>query len=537
MKIVELILDDNEDLTGIEAISIVENPAIEEDFIALKGEQQLQLAEVDKEKRILLGALLVPNKPIYRKSGEDEYYIYFSRDTVRKASQIYLQKGNQNNSTLEHKHSLKGLSLVESWIVEDSKKDKTALYGLEYPVGTWVGAVKVNNEQVWQEFVKTGKVKGFSIEGYFADRAERPKDPTIKDLAKIEEAEAEELLSAVRGIIRNDKRYKAGKKMIMESYSDYPSGVKNNAKKGIDLNKKVNNKCATDVGKIRAQQLAQGKPISKETIKRMYSYLSRAEEYFNPSDNQACGTISYYLWGGKAGLRWSKSKLKELGEIELASKKVDDDFAIIMDRLAYADKAMAEKIAKDIGCDGVHEHDFEDQTWYMPCEKHALSEEEFKKYKCPKGYKKDYQKHKCVKMAEIGPRGGIRPSKKAPKSGTPNPNPKGKGTAKGDASTSRGAKVSQKDLASLQKKSDDFNERYKKKLGYGVTVGQLKAVFQRGLGAFNTSHSPRIKSPSRWAFARVNAYLYLVKNGRPQNPKYTTDYDLLPKKHPKSTKK
>ena len=156
MKIVELILDDNEDLTGIEAISIVENPAIEEDFIALKGEQQLQLAEVDKEKRILLGALLVPNKPIYRKSGEDEYYIYFSRDTVRKASQIYLQKGNQNNSTLEHKHTLKGLSLVESWIVEDSKKDKTALYGLEYPVGTWVGAVKVNNEQVWQEFVKTG---------------------------------------------------------------------------------------------------------------------------------------------------------------------------------------------------------------------------------------------------------------------------------------------------------------------------------------------------------------------------------------------
>ncbi len=141
------------------------------------------------------------------------------------------------------------------------------------------------------------------------------------------------------------------------------------------------------------------------------------------------------------------------------------------------------------------------------------------------------------KLAEIGERGGVRKSPKAPKSKTPNPRPKGKGTAKGDASTSRGAKVSKADLKTLQKKSDDFNERYKKKLGYGVTVGQLKAVFQRGLGAFNTSHSPRIKSPSRWAFARVNAYLYLVKNGRPQNPKYTTDYDLLPKKHPKSTKK
>ena len=507
MKIVELILDDNEDLTGIEAISIVENPAIEEDFIALNNEQVIQLAQVDKEKKILLGALLIPNKPIYRKSGEDEYYIYFSRDTVRKASQIYLQKGNQNNSTLEHKHTLKGLSLVESWIVEDTKKDKTALYGLEYPVGTWVGAVKVNNDKVWEEFVKTGKVKGFSIEGYFADKAERPKDQTISDLAKIEEEEAQELLSQVKGIIRNDKRYKGGKRIIFESFSDYPDAVKNNAKRGIELNKKVNNRCATDVGKIRAQQLAQGRAISEQTVTRMYSFLSRAEEYYKPEDKEACGTISYLLWGGLAGKRYAERKLKELGKLELYSEKVNDDFAIIMDRLAYASKEMAEKIAEDIGCEGIHEHDFEDQTWYMPCEKHALTEEEFKKYKCPKGYKKDYQKHKCVKMAEIGPRGGIKKSPKAPKSGTPNPSPKGKGTAKGDASTSRGAKVSKKDEATLQKKSDDFNKRYKEKLGYGVTIGQLKAVFQRGLGAFNVSPSPRIPSPTAWAQARVNAYL------------------------------
>jgi hypothetical protein len=100
--------------------------------------------------------------------------------------------------------------------------------------------------------------------------------------------------------------------MILESYSDYPSAVKNNAKQGLELNEKVNNKCATQVGKVRAQQLAQGKPISKETIKRMYSYLSRAEEYYDESDTKACGTISYLLWGGKAGLRWANSKLKEL---------------------------------------------------------------------------------------------------------------------------------------------------------------------------------------------------------------------------------
>jgi len=522
MRIVELIIDEEQEI-GIEAISVVENPAIEEDFVALKS-QEFKLAEVNKEKRILLGALLVPNKPIYRRNGKDEYYIYFSKDTVLKASQMFLQQGKQNNSTLEHQHKLNGLSLVESWIVEDPKMDKTKLYGMELPQGTWVGAVKVNNEQVWNEFVKTGRVKGFSIEGYFADKMERPKDKTLKDdLAKIEEQEAEYLLSQLEDIVLS-------KKITLESYTDYPDAVKNNAQKGIDLNKKVNNKCATEVGKIRAQQLAQGKAISEETIKRMYSFLSRAEEYYDETDKEACGTISYLLWGGLAGKRYAAKKLKEFGELSLASVVVNDDFAIIDDRLAYSTEEKAKEMASNIGCQGIHQHQYKNKTWYMPCEKHSVNMYD----KCPKGYKK--KDGKCVKMAEVGERGGIRKSPKAPKSGTPNPNPKGKGTAKGDASTSRGAKVSKADEATLKKKSDDFNERYKKKLGYGVNVGTLKAVFQRGLGAFNTSRSPRVKSASQWSFARVNAFLYLVKNGRPQNPKYTGDNDLLPKGHPKSDK-
>jgi len=315
MRIVELILDEEQEI-GIEAISVVENPAIEEDFIALKS-QEFKLAEVDKERRILMGALLIPNKPIYRRNGEDEYYIYFSKDTVLKASQMYLMQGKQNNSTLEHQYQINGLSLVESWIVEDKVHDKSVKYGMDLPLGTWVGAVKVNNDEIWNEFVKTGKVKGFSIEGYFADKMERPKEK-INDfssdevLKKLDEGEAEYLLSEIRAIIKSDKRVKGGKKMILESYTDYPSGVKNNAKRGLELNEKVNNKCATQVGKVRAQQLAQGKAISVETIKRMYSYLSRAEEYYDEGDTKACGTISYLLWGGKAGLRWANKKLKEL---------------------------------------------------------------------------------------------------------------------------------------------------------------------------------------------------------------------------------
>ncbi len=385
MRIVELILDEDQEISGIEAISIVENPAIEEDFVALKN-QEIKLAEVDSEKRILLGALLIPNKPIYRRNGEDEYYIYFSKDTVLKASQLYLQKGNQNNSTLEHQHSIQGLSLVESWIIEDEVHDKSRKYNMELPVGTWMGAVKVNNEDIWNEYVKTGKVKGFSIEGYFADKMERPNEQ-INDFADVE-AEAQELLSEIKGIVRNDKRYKNGKKMIMESYSDYPDAVSNNAKRGRELNEKVNNRCATDVGKIRSKQLQDKKPISLQTIKRMYSYLSRAEEYYNEGDNEACGTISYLLWGGKAGLRWSASKLKELGELSLASMKVNDDFAIIDDRLAYSSKERAEEIAIDLGCEGVHEHDFEGQIWYMPCEYHEL------KAPCQAGYEQYGMKRK-----------------------------------------------------------------------------------------------------------------------------------------------
>jgi len=138
-------------------------------------------------------------------------------------------------------------------------------------------------------------------------------------------------------------------------------------------------------------------------------------------------------------------------------------------------------------------------------------------------------------MAEVGPRGGIKESDKAPKSGTPNPNPKGEGSAKGDAS-GKSAKVTAEQEKTLEGKIKEFNEKESNTKNGNATLGQLKSVFQRGLGAFNTSHSPAVKSAEQWAYARVNAYLYLLKNGRPENPKYDTDFDLLPKGHPKANK-
>lgn len=308
MRIVELIIDEEAEMYGIDAISIVDRPAIELDFIALK-EARLQFAEADTDKRILMGPALVPDKPIYRRNGEDEFYVYFSKSTVRKASELYLKHGNQANHTLEHEHKINGLTVVESWIVENKEKDKSALYDLDVPKGTWMVAVKVDNEAIWQEWVKEGKVKGFSIEGYFADKMKKnSEDEMLAELAK--------------AIVKPDARTKTGKRVVMESYDDYPEAVKNNAQKGIDLNEKHGNKCATQTGKVRAQQLAQGEPVSLETVKRMASYLARAEEYYDPSDTSACGTISYLLWGGKAAQRWAESKLKE--ELWKEMKKVLD---------------------------------------------------------------------------------------------------------------------------------------------------------------------------------------------------------------------
>lgn len=201
MKIIELIIDEENDENTITAISLVDKPAIEESFVALSS-QEVKFAEVDKEKKIVMGAALVPNRTIYRKdpSSGEEWYIFFSKDTVRKASEMFFVKGNQSEATLEHKYKLQNMTVVESWIIEDKDKDKSALYGMDLPLGTWMISMKVNDESIWDEFIKSGRVSGFSIEAFFSEKyTQRPKDKTIK-----EEAEAQELLNEVVKIIKNE---------------------------------------------------------------------------------------------------------------------------------------------------------------------------------------------------------------------------------------------------------------------------------------------------------------------------------------------
>jgi len=236
MEIIELLIDENKIESGINAVSVVESPAIEENFVALK-KHEVELKEVDGEKRILMGAALVPNKQIYRKNGDKEFYIYFSEDTVRKASELFLMRANQNNATLEHeKKMLDGMSVVESWIIEDEKQDKSAKYGFNLPKGTWMISMKVNNDEIWNK-VKAGEVKGFSIEGYFVDKYEM----------SLQETEEDRLINAIRDLILKDEQYK------LETYNDYPQQASENA--NIALRYAEENgwgDCGTPVGKARA---------------------------------------------------------------------------------------------------------------------------------------------------------------------------------------------------------------------------------------------------------------------------------------------
>jgi len=178
-KIIELIIDENDLQTGIHAVSVVHSPAIEENFIAL-SKHEIELKEVDTEKKILMGAALVPNKQILRADKDGNgYYIYFSEDTIKKASELFLMRSNQNNATLEHKEKLNGMSVVESWVIDNPEMDKSKEYGFNLPKGTWMISMKVNNEDIWND-VKAGKVKGFSIEGYFADKYEMSQEKNEK---------------------------------------------------------------------------------------------------------------------------------------------------------------------------------------------------------------------------------------------------------------------------------------------------------------------------------------------------------------------
>jgi len=180
MNIYEMLLDEENLMSGVNAVSLVETPAIESDWVALGDQKKIMLAEVNEEKRILLGAALIPDKPIYRNQNGEEFYIFFSKSTIEKVAQKFFKSSNHKNATLEHAQPIEGVTIFESWIVDDPKFDKSTQYGLDVPSGTWMVSMKVDNDDIWNNYVKDNKVFGFSIEGSFAN-ALRSEEANLSD--------------------------------------------------------------------------------------------------------------------------------------------------------------------------------------------------------------------------------------------------------------------------------------------------------------------------------------------------------------------
>ena len=197
-KIVELVIADDSEELAIDAISLVNSPAIEQDFVFFgKEKNNLTFAKVDEEKRMLVSPALIPNKQIFRydPNTDSEYYVYFSPETVRKASELYLKHNNHHKATYEHKDRVSGVLTVESWIKEGDN-DKSKMYGYDLPNGTWFVKMNIENDELWNK-IKDGELKGLSIEGYFANKFEQmnKKQPTT-----------EQILSALNEIIQESKK-------------------------------------------------------------------------------------------------------------------------------------------------------------------------------------------------------------------------------------------------------------------------------------------------------------------------------------------
>ena len=188
-KIVELIIDPSEEELAIDCISLVSAPAIDENMVYMsKAKNNLTLAKIDEDKRELISPALIPDKNIYRVDDNgDDYYVYFSKDTVKNCAYSFLKNNNHHKATYEHKDRVSGVLTVESWIIEDPKIDKARLYGFELKKGTWMVKMSITNDDLWKK-VKDGSIKGLSIEGYFTSKfqqmQEQEKEPTSQEILK-----------------------------------------------------------------------------------------------------------------------------------------------------------------------------------------------------------------------------------------------------------------------------------------------------------------------------------------------------------------
>jgi hypothetical protein len=169
LPIYELRIDENDDSTvEVDFVALVDRPAIGRSFLAFNENNRQTFAIQDEEQRIISGPLMLADSPIYRNDDRGEYYVTFTKDTIKQIAQKFFRKGYQNNVNLMHDDGemLVGLTMFESFITDEKRGIKPMAAFADVPDGSWFGSFKVDNDGAWN-MIKDGKVKGFSIEGVF----------------------------------------------------------------------------------------------------------------------------------------------------------------------------------------------------------------------------------------------------------------------------------------------------------------------------------------------------------------------------------
>ena len=169
LPIYELRIDlDDESKIEVDFVSLVDRPAIGRSFMAFAEHQRCTFAIQDEDERIISGPLMLADSPIYRNDDRGEYYVMFTKDTIKQIAQKFFRKGYQNNVNLMHDDGemLVGLTMFESFITDEKRGIRPMKAFSDVPDGSWFGSFKVDNDGAWQ-MIKDGKVKGFSIEGVF----------------------------------------------------------------------------------------------------------------------------------------------------------------------------------------------------------------------------------------------------------------------------------------------------------------------------------------------------------------------------------
>ena len=332
----------------------------------------------------------------------------------------------------------------------------------------------------------------------------------------------------------------SGKAGVSDSFKP-TGGMVSEAKKGLKWRRETG-RGGTMVGVARARDIANGKNLPYGTVKRVKAYFDRHQsdskaEGYRPGEKgfPSNGRIAWALWGGDAGYTWAKDIVERVEGSKKSFDSIDEKrFYTTARRAEYAKRGIAlpdgSYPIRDVG-------DLRNaiQAYGLGKDRAAAKEHIMKRARSlgrtdliPANWK---TREKAARR--YGPNDPKTPAKRSERvRGSRRNKP-------GSASGSRGGiKLSAAVEASLKNKVKEHNEKMEKrnKDGRRVTLGMLKAVWRRGAGAFSSSHRPGM-GRQQWAMGRVNAFLRLVSSGKPSNPKYTTDNDLLPKKHPRSTRK